>query len=81
MSNSFDPDQDRRSVGPDLGSNCLQRLPLARKELIDGEIRKMLPKTFFHRLNKFFPSSIGSCTAYAENNYIFLFPFTNFCWC
>ena len=26
MSNSLDPDQDRRSVGPDLGPNLLQRL-------------------------------------------------------
>ena len=26
MSNSLDPDQGRRSVGPDLDSNCLQRL-------------------------------------------------------
>ena len=26
MSNSFDPDQDRHSVGPDLGPNCLQML-------------------------------------------------------
>ena len=25
-SNSLDPDQDRHSVDPDLGSNCLQRL-------------------------------------------------------
>ena len=25
-SNGLDPDQDRRSVGPDLGPNCLQRL-------------------------------------------------------
>ena len=24
VSNSLDPDQDRRSVGPDLGPNCLQ---------------------------------------------------------
>ena len=24
-SNGLDPDQDRRSVGPDLGPNCLQR--------------------------------------------------------
>ena len=24
VSNGSDPDQDRRSVGPDLGSNCLQ---------------------------------------------------------
>ena len=26
VSNSFDPDQARQYVGPDLGSNCLQRL-------------------------------------------------------
>ena len=26
MSNSLDPDQARRFVGPDLGSNCLSRL-------------------------------------------------------
>ena len=26
MSNGLDSDQDRRSVGPDLGPNCLQRL-------------------------------------------------------
>ena len=26
VSNSFDPGQDRRFVGPDLGPNCLQRL-------------------------------------------------------
>ena len=26
MSNSLDPDQVRRFVGPDLGPNCLQRL-------------------------------------------------------
>ena len=26
VSNDLDPDQDRRSVGPNLGPNCLQRL-------------------------------------------------------
>ena len=26
VSNSLDPDQAGRSVGPDLGQNCLQRL-------------------------------------------------------
>ena len=26
MSNSLDPDQGRRCVGPDLGPNCLPRL-------------------------------------------------------
>ena len=35
MSHGLDPDQDRRSVGPDLGPNCLQRLelPIAIKVL------------------------------------------------
>ena len=38
-SNCLDPDQDRHSVGPNLGSNCMQRISaddkllLARKEL------------------------------------------------
>ena len=36
VSNGLDPDQDRHSVGPELGPNCLQRLSaettLARKE-------------------------------------------------
>ena len=26
LSNGLDPDQDRHFVGPDLGTNCLQRL-------------------------------------------------------
>ena len=26
MANILDPDQDQHSIGPDLGSNCLQRL-------------------------------------------------------
>ena len=26
MSNGLDSDQDRHSIGPDLGPNCLQRL-------------------------------------------------------
>ena len=36
VSNGLDPDQDRDSVSPDLGLNCLQRLSaeLARKELM-----------------------------------------------
>ena len=32
VSNSFDPDQERHSVSPDMGPNCLQRLSV-RKEL------------------------------------------------
>ena len=39
MSNCFDPDRARRSVGPDLGQNCFQtsladdKIPQADKEL------------------------------------------------
>ena len=33
MSNSLDPDQDRHSVGPDLGPNGLQRLSADEKNL------------------------------------------------
>ena len=29
--NSFDPDQAQQKVGPDLGSNCLQRLSADNK--------------------------------------------------
>ena len=31
VSNGLDPDQDRHSVGPDLGPNCLQRLSAVDK--------------------------------------------------
>ena len=31
VSNGLDPDQDLRSVGPDLGPNCLQRLSAVDK--------------------------------------------------
>ena len=33
VSNSLDPDQDRHSVGQDLGPNCLQRLSVDTKSL------------------------------------------------
>ena len=32
VSNSLDPDQDRRSVIPDLGPNGLQRLSIGRRQ-------------------------------------------------
>ena len=34
QSNGLGPDQDRHSVGPDLGPNCLQRL------IADNKIRR-----------------------------------------
>ena len=33
VSNGLDPDQDRRSVGPDQGPNCLQMLSADDKSL------------------------------------------------
>ena len=54
VSNSLDPDQDQRSVGPDLGPNYLQRLsaegksrPLARKELCFTSFLVTLPPVLF----------------------------------
>ena len=37
VSNSLDPDQARRFVGPDLGPNCLQKLPAddARRQRVN----------------------------------------------
>ena len=49
VSNCLDLDQDRHSVGPDLGPNCLQKLsaddkksPLARKELREAKLTSWL---------------------------------------
>ena len=39
VSNSSDPDQDRRFVGPDLSPNCLQRLST------DDKIRRYQEKS------------------------------------
>ena len=46
MSNSLDPDQDRHSLGPDLGPTCLQRLYTddkshrCSKERVNNEIKE-----------------------------------------
>ena len=37
VSNSLDPDQARRFVGPDLGPNCLQRYQKTTKVATSGE--------------------------------------------
>ena len=43
MSKGLDPDQDRRSVGPDLGPICLQRLSADDKVDASKEIVKLAP--------------------------------------
>ena len=40
MSNVLDPDQDRRSVGPDLSPNCLQRLSTVSTKVAASKSRK-----------------------------------------
>ena len=53
VSKCLHPDQDRHSVGPDLGPNCLQRLSaddkslLTRKELKKQQNVKMSPVANF----------------------------------
>ena len=42
VSNGLDPDQDRRSVGPDLGPNCLQMLLSADGKVAASKGRVML---------------------------------------
>ena len=40
----LDPDQNRHSVGPDLGPNCLQRLSADDKSFQDLHVRKEFNK-------------------------------------
>ena len=42
MSNCLDQDQDRSSVGPDLGPICLQRLSA------DGKSRRYQEKSYYY---------------------------------
>ena len=44
MSNSLDPDQDRRPVGPDQGPNCLQRLSADDKSRCYTKVAAMCSK-------------------------------------
>ena len=50
MSNSLDPDQARRFVGPDLGQNCLPRLSadVTGKQRVNIE-HKQIPKRYLNR--------------------------------
>ena len=42
VSNGLDPDQDRQSVGPELGPNCLQMLSAADKSLAEYIVLKYM---------------------------------------
>ena len=41
VSNGVDPDQNRHSVGPDLGINCLQSLSADDKSAIKERIKQI----------------------------------------
>ena len=62
VSNSLDPDQTRRFIGPDLGPSCLQRLSADYKKLpLAGEefnTEQLLDTTFWL---KPWPKSISFC--------------------
>ena len=45
------PDQDRRSVGPDLGPNCLQRLSAGEKVTACKDSKDIKEK-IFQMINK-----------------------------
>ena len=47
VSNSLDPDQARQHVGPDLGTNCLQRLSADDKSPLAGKELKERSRTIF----------------------------------
>ena len=55
MSNSLDPYQARRLVGPDLGPNCLSRLSAddtGRQRVKTATHRKVLFEFYFENLIK-----------------------------
>ena len=51
MSNGLDPDQDRRSVGLDLGPNCLQRNSADDKLRPAGKEFNVIVGTFVNGLD------------------------------
>ena len=46
LANSLDPDQDRRSVGPDLGPNCLKMIVFVIKRYISRHVLIVLWQHF-----------------------------------
>ena len=63
VSNGLDPDQDRHTVSPDLGPNCLQKLSVTSKKRINGRIIKLFACLVI------FPDSLSSADIF--QNYFF----------
>ena len=63
MSNDLDPDQDRHSVGPDLGTNCLQILKLSADDKVAAS-KDML--TGVSHIGICLP--VGSCLLHSKQN-------------
>ena len=53
MSNDLDQDQDRHSVSPDLGQNCLQAKSLIRTIQINADVIFYIQEVFHVYLNNF----------------------------
>ena len=52
VTNSLDPEQDRRFVGPDLGTNCLQRLSADVNASKVGDIFSRYRIHSFHTISR-----------------------------
>ena len=57
MSKSLDPDQDKYSVGPDLGPNCLERLSTEAKVAAGKEWAKITFLFALHNQTPILPLS------------------------
>ena len=59
VSNGLGPDQDRRSVGPDLGPNCLQKLLAEDKtKELNYKITSLSITGTRYNVNNSLPSSV-----------------------
>ena len=69
MSNGLDPDQDRHSVGPDLGPNCLQRLSADDKSRCKrGQVMRDPALCFYDQLAELHSLVMTVHTVFAANN-------------
>ena len=68
MSNSLDPDQGRRFVGPDLGPNCLQRLLVDYcKFIMPGSIVFMFKCTYVNTCENCSYISVAYLLIFVQN--------------
>ena len=75
MTNSLDPDQARRFVGPDLDPNCLPRL------LADDTGRQRVNRSYRTQLNSYFDPNVLLSSFFLSNLtlYLLLLPYSPAC--